>query len=328
MSTILGALCTSVISSLVIGYYFIKYFHTWIASGIREYVPTSHAHKQGTPTLGGVYLLFVIMVNACLWCHHSMHYIWQIMCIMISFGAIGLVDDWYKLRYKKGITARQKFIMQWVVALSNTALLMYTEVLPTTIVIPGTPYALQVSLIFYLWAAFIMISTSNAVNLTDGLDGLATVASIPVVCFFIFLFSIPACVPYIASYYAAPLALFSAIIAGTLGGFLWHNSYPARLFMGDVGSLALGAGIAALALIAKAELLLPFLGIIFVVETVSVMIQVCMFRRYKKRFFLMAPLHHHFELRGMHETTITTRAALIAITIAILSAYFMNFMCA
>lgn len=287
----------------------------------------SHAQKQGTPTLGGVYLLCIIVVNACLWCHHSMHYIWQIMCIMISFGAIGLIDDWYKLRYKKGISAQQKFIMQWVVAVLNAILLVYTGLVPTTIVIPGTSHALQVSVNFYLWAAFIMISTSNAVNLTDGLDGLATVASIPTVCFFTFLFSIPACVPYSTSYHTAQLALFSTIIAGTLVGFLWHNSYPARIFMGDVGSLALGAGIAALALIAKAELLLPFLGIIFVVETVSVMIQVFMFRHYKKRFFLMAPLHHHFELRGMHETTITMRAALIAIIVTILSAYFMAWMC-
>lgn len=313
----IGAFCSSLLTSLVVGFYFIQYCRTAFAARVREYVPETHRQKDGTPTMGGLYILGSMGINAFLWCRFTTCFVWVIFFAMCGFGGIGLIDDWYKIRYQAGIHARHKFIMQWLVAFITVVLLVHRCGLPTTVSLPGDAWhTYALSMFFYIWASFILVSASNAVNLTDGVDGLASAAYIPCMLFFVFLFSLlaqsPLTLPHISIIDASMLAVFSAVVCGSILGFLWYNAYPARLFMGDVGSLSLGAGLAAIALVAKLELLLPVIAFVFVVEVLSVIAQVASFKYRGKRIIKRSPLHHHFELCGIHENTITMRAFIIS----------------
>lgn len=321
----IGALLTSLFLSFLLGNYFIALCKRKFRSKVRDLTPDSHQIKNDTPTMGGLFILIVTLINSLLWSNLLDPKVLIFLVCLIGFGAIGFLDDWYKIKDKKGISARLKFRLQVVLALL-IATTWYIICAPDTrLCIPFFKnFNPDLGILLIPWAAYIMIATSNAVNLTDGLDGLATgpllcnFASFAVIAylaghkkFATYLF-----IPYAGS---AELVILAAILIGALLGFLWYNAHPAEIFMGDVGSLALGASLALLALMARQELLLPISGGIFVLETVSVMLQVFSFKTRGKRIFKMAPIHHHFELLGWQETKITVRFWIISLILSLLA---------
>ncbi len=321
----ISALLCSLFLSFLIGNWFIKQSQRFFRSRVREWTPESHQKKNNTPTMGGLFILTVFIINTLLWNDLSKVSVWIFMLCFLGFGLIGFLDDWFKIIYHKGISARLKFWMQIGLALLVVSLWYFLINPDPHICVPFiksfNPYF---GLMLIPWGAFIVVSTSNAVNLTDGLDGLAAGPLIS-------NFSAYAVIAYLAGHKAfssylyipfagsAELAVVAASLIGALFGFLWYNTHPAQIFMGDVGSLALGAGLALLALIARQELLLLICGGIFVMETVSVIMQVFSFKVFGKRVFKMAPIHHHFELIGWHEPKITVRFWIISIILALLT---------
>jgi len=243
----------------------------------------------------------------------------------ILFGALGAWDDWNKIKQQKGISAKTKWYAQIVISAIIALLLVITHAIPTTVSFPFfknlNP---SIGLLFIPWVIFVLVGTSNAVNLSDGLDGLAMGSLIP-------NFATYAIISYaagnfiIASYLHIPfvdcgeMAVIAATLAGAALGFLWYNCYPAQIFMGDVGSLSLGAGLALIAIMCKQELLLPIAGGLFVLETISVMIQVFSYKQFGKRIFRMTPIHHHFELLGWPESKVTARFGIISIVLCLLA---------
>jgi phospho-N-acetylmuramoyl-pentapeptide-transferase len=292
----IGAGILAFVLSLFFGHFFIIYAQRLFRAKSRAYTPESHRAKDNTPTMGGIFLMFVIVLTTLLWGSIAYPSVLIVLVCMLMFSGIGGWDDWCKIYYNEGISARKKFSLQIVAAAIVMLLLRYAGV-SSVVFVPFFPHwSFDLGPFFVLWGMFILVACSNAVNLTDGLDGLAVGSLIPNFCVY----------AVIALYTVPSLAIVGAIITGTLGGFLYYNRYPARIFMSDVGSLALGAGLGCMVLLQKVELLLVLTGIIFVAETVSVIIQVASYKMYKKRFFKMAPIHHHFELNGFHETTVTT----------------------
>lgn len=235
-----------------------------------------------------------------------------IITSLIVFGLIGALDDYYKIAVRTGITARTKFILQWVFALAIQAAMVWYVGIDTTITVPLLGYIFDLRYWYILWGAFVIVACSNAVNLTDGLDGLAASCLIPQ----FLLFAGIAVYENMTS-----VAVASLVIAGSIAGFLVYNRYPARVFMGDVGALSLGAVYAVIALLLKYELLIVIAGIVFVCEELSVMLQVAWYKKFKTRLFKMAPLHHHFELSGWHEVSITRLFAAVT-TIACVIVWF------
>ncbi|MGB8467927.1 MAG: phospho-N-acetylmuramoyl-pentapeptide-transferase [Candidatus Babeliales bacterium] len=321
----IGGLLTALICSFIWGNRFIAKAKQLFRSKARELTPESHRAKDNMPTMGGLFILCVFVANVLLWCNLQQPNVWIFLCGVVGFGAIGFFDDWSKIYYKKGISARTKFILQWGISLITMALLLNTG-FSTTITFPFIKwFQPALGMFFLLWGAFLMTATSNAVNLTDGLDGLAIVSLIPNFAFF-------TGVSYLAGHYqlahylnipfagSAELAVIGAILVGASIGFLWYNAYPAQIFMGDVGSLALGSALALLALLSKQELLLAISGGLFVAETLSVIAQVWSFRYLGKRIFRMAPMHHHFELLGWQEAKITIRFGIISLILCLLAA--------
>lgn len=313
-----AALCTSFLFSLVYGALFIRYFREFFKSKVREYTPDSHRQKENTLTMGGLFISMAIVSTIFLWCDFLHPYVLLFLACLCCFCLLGCIDDVSKVYGVRGISARTKFRLQCLCALVVSVTLMKISFFSTNLVIPFIRYKVTMGWWFIPWAMLIIVGSSNAVNLTDGLDGLVTNILLPNYALFALIcylsgHSLLALYFGISMHNSTELAIVCAALIGSLLGFLWYNVYPARVFMGDVGSLPLGACLGLLALMVKKECMLAFSGGIFVIETLSVIAQVISIRLFKKRLFKIAPLHHHFELTGLHESMITARFAIITL---------------
>ncbi|MGN6479557.1 phospho-N-acetylmuramoyl-pentapeptide-transferase [Luteibacter sp.] len=296
---------------------------------VRSDGPQTHLSKAGTPTMGGTLILFSIGIATLLWADLNNRYVWVVLLVTLCFGAIGFYDDYRKLVLKdsRGLASRWKYFWQSVFGLAAALFLYYTHQLPaeTALYVPlFKQVALPLGLGFVVIGYFIIVGFSNAVNLTDGLDGLAIMPSVLVsgaLGIFAYLagnklFSEYLGIPSIPG--AGELAIFCSALAGAGLGFLWFNTYPAQVFMGDVGALAIGAALGCVALIVRQEIVLIVMGGVFVMETASVMLQVGSFKLRGKRIFRMAPIHHHFELKGWPEPRVIVRFWIISVVLVLI----------
>ena len=285
---------------------------------IRDDGPETHHLKAGTPTMGGAFLLLSILISTLLWADLSNRYIWIVCFVTIAFGAIGAIDDIKKLLQgsSAGLSAKMKYLLQSIVGLIAAWWLLSTAQLPaeTNLYVPFFKnIVIHLGPWFILLTYFVIVGSSNAVNLTDGLDGLA-IMPVAMVAGALGIFAYVSGHVTFSDYLGIPylplsgeLIIFCAAIVGAGLGFLWFNAYPAQVFMGDVGALSLGAALGTVAVMVRQEIVLVVMGGVFVVETLSVMIQVASFKLTGKRIFQMAPLHHHFELRGWPEPRVIVR---------------------
>jgi phospho-N-acetylmuramoyl-pentapeptide-transferase len=323
----------AILSALIISFfltpYMIRKLNEWkIKSDKREDVPERHNAKKGTPTMGGFVILVSTIIPTLLWADLANQYIWVITFVLLSFGWIGFMDDVKKLRRGngKGISGLTKFLLQILFALIISLYLYARTGADTELTIPFFKNMKPDLGIFYIGLAiFMIVGTSNSVNLTDGLDGLA-IGPVLVVCSTFLLFSYLVgnvkFAQYLQVFYvrgAGELAVLCGAMLGAGIGFLWYNTYPAELFMGDTGSLSLGASLAGIAVIIKQEVLLVIAGGIFVMEAFSVIIQVLSFKWRGKRVFKMAPIHHHFELKGWNEGKIVVRFWIISVILGLIA---------
>lgn len=326
--TILSTL-TSLILFLSLGQAIINMLRKMqVGQYIQEDGPPTHKIKEGTPTMGGCLIIPVVLVSSLLWTDPLNPYIWLSLSIFIIFGIIGFIDDYIKIKRKhnKGLSAKSKFFCQILSALIVSTLLFNVKGFDHHLYVPlFKNIHFDLGLFQIPFMAFIVVATSNAVNLTDGLDGLAI--SPLIVAFGCYLiFSYVTGHKIIASYLHIPyipgsgeLSILCGAIIGAGMGFLWYNAYPAEIFMGDVGSLALGASLGLVSVITKQEIILIIVGGLFVIEALSVIFQVMYFKLTRgKRIFKMAPLHHHFELKGWPEPKIIVRFWIISIILALL----------
>jgi len=296
---------------------------------IRDDGPRSHFDKAGTPTMGGTLIILSVTVSILLWSDWTNYFVWIVLFVTLGYGLIGFIDD-YLMQVKKqskGLTVRKKLILQAIVALI-TGYLVYAS--PNFSTVVTIPFFKNVSPDFgwgyILFAAFVIVGASNAVNLTDGLDGLA-IGPVIIAATTYMIFAYVSGHVKIAGYLqlnyvsgAGELSIFCGALAGAGLGFLWFNAYPAQIFMGDVGSLSLGAFLGTVAVITKQEILLALVGGLFVIEALSVIFQVGFFKMTRgRRIFRMAPLHHHFELKGWPEPKVIVRFWIIAIALALLA---------
>ncbi len=295
---------------------------------VRDDGPKRHLAKSGTPTMGGLLILFAVVLSTLLWADLTNRYVWLVVIAMIGFGAVGFVDDYLKFvkAQSKGLTAAQKFTAQILVALGISLFLYALPSYTTKLSVPFFKnFAPDLGWLYVPFAILVIVGASNAVNLTDGLDGLAVgPVMIAAMAYTIVAYvtgnrimSEYLLIPYIEG--AGEIAVFTAAILGASLGFLWFNAYPASVFMGDVGSLPLGAALGTVAVISKHELLLLLVGGVFVIEAISVIFQVLSYKSRGKRIFLMAPIHHHFEMKGWEEPKVVVRLWIIAILLALLS---------
>ncbi len=314
------ACLTALVISFVIGPAMIRKLTAYkIGQAVRDDGPRSHFTKAGTPTMGGALILAAITATTLLWADLENRFVWIVLWVTVAFGAIGWVDDWRKVveRNPKGLSARAKFFWQSVIGISAACYIAFSTSLPaqTAFIVPffkQVAYPLG-AIGFIVMTYFVIVGTSNAVNLTDGLDGLAIMPTVMIgAALGIFayvagnaVFSKYLGFPYIPG--AGELAVFCGAIAGAGLAFLWFNAYPAEVFMGDVGALALGAALGTIAVIVRQEIVLFIMGGVFVIETLSVMLQVASFKLTGKRIFRMAPLHHHYELKGWKENQVVVR---------------------
>ena len=296
---------------------------------IRQDGPHTHFSKAGTPTMGGALILLTVLASVLLWGDLRNRYVWVLLFVLISFGAIGWYDDWIKIvrRDPNGMKSRWKYLAQSVVGLAAGIFLYQTADVPaaTTFYIPMfKEVALPLAAISFVTIAYFwIVGFSNAVNLTDGLDGLAIMPTVLVACA-LGVFAYASGNAVFAEYLQIPrvpgageLVIICAAIAGAGLGFLWFNTYPAMVFMGDIGALALGAVLGTIAVIVRQELVLVIMGGIFVIETLSVIIQVASFKLTGKRVFRMAPIHHHFELKGWPEPRVIVRFWIISVILVL-----------
>ena len=327
-----GAILTALVISFVVGPALIRWLRVRQGRGqpIREDGPASHlVRKQGTPTMGGTLILLALTLATLLWADLTNGYVWVVLLITLGFGSIGLIDDYLKLtkRSSRGLAARTKFLGQCLVALIAAVLITWLtrQPLGTGLAVPFFKNVLiPLGPFFFVFAALVMVGASNAVNLTDGLDGLAIVPTmIAAGCFVLIAYLVGNAI--FANYLGIPfvpgsgeLAVFCGALVGASLGFLWFNAPPAMVFMGDTGSLASGGALGAVAVVTKHELVLAMIGGLFVLETVSVIVQVASFKLTGKRVFRMAPLHHHFEQKGWEEPTIVIRFWIIAMVLALI----------
>jgi phospho-N-acetylmuramoyl-pentapeptide-transferase len=328
LRTILGVL-TALAISLLIGRPLIRWLSAYkVGQTVRSDGPESHFSKAGTPTMGGTLILVAIAVSTLLWADLSNRFVWVVLLTTLAFGAIGLLDDYRKLvlRDPKGLPARWKYFWQTVAGLA-AALYLYLSASTTGETALLVPYLKEVSFqlgpVFVIFAYFVIVGSSNAVNLTDGLDGLAVLPSV-MVAGGLGIMVYAAGNIEIASYLKIPyvanvgeVVIFCGALAGAGLGFLWFNTYPAQVFMGDVGALALGAALGTVAVVAKQEIVLFIMGGIFVLETLSVMLQVASFKLTGKRIFRMAPLHHHYELKGWPEPRVIVRFWIVTVVLVL-----------
>ncbi|MBR5130619.1 MAG: phospho-N-acetylmuramoyl-pentapeptide-transferase [Alphaproteobacteria bacterium] len=327
-----GALFTSFFLCWLFGPKFIAWLKKKQGEGqpIRDDGPQTHLKKKGTPTMGGLMILVSVVISNFLWADLFNPYIWMLLFVMTGFGLAGLWDDYLKLtkRSSAGISGKKKLALQFFVSGIACAWIMFLQQGPmsTTLTIPFFKNLFVDLWWFYVpFALIVMVGTSNAVNLTDGLDGLVSVPVIMSTLVFMVIAYLVGRVDY-ASYLqthyivgAGEMVIFCGAIIGAVLGFLWFNAHPAQVFMGDTGSLALGGVLGALSVATKHEIVLAIAGGVFVMEAVSDIIQVGSYKLRKKRVFLMAPIHHHFEKKGWHETQVVTRFWILSILLAILA---------
>lgn len=322
------AAVTALLLSFIIGPFLIRRLQAMqLGEVIRDDGPTSHQAKAGTPTMGGAMILLIVFISVLLWGNLSNHYVWVVTLVIVGMGIIGFVDDYKKVVVKKslGLSAPVKFISQALVAFGAT-IYLYKTGFNTTVSIPFFKGGVFDIGVFYVpFAALIIIGASNAVNLTDGLDGLAIGPMTIAGATYMLLAYITGHMT-IANYlqvtyipYVGELSVVAGAMVGASLGFLWFNTYPAQVFMGDIGALSLGGGLGALAIITKQEILLAIVGGIFVLEALSVIFQVGSFKLRGKRIFQMAPIHHHFELKGWAEPKIIVRFWIISIILSLIA---------
>lgn len=325
------ATITALIISWMVGPFMIRKLTAYkIGQSVRDDGPQTHLIKAGTPTMGGALILVSIVIATLLWGDLRNRYVWVVLFTVVGFGCIGWIDDYRKVVYRnpKGLSAKTKMFWQSLIGLTVAFYLFYSASSPahTTLIVPFFKF-----LVFPLGAVgFITITylaivgTSNAVNFTDGLDGLAIMPTVMVtsaLAIFAYVagnivFARYLGLPYIPG--AGELMVFCAAIAGAGLGFLWFNAYPAEVFMGDVGALALGAAIGVVAVIVRQEIVLIIMGGVFVMETLSVILQVASFKLTGKRIFRMAPLHHHYELKGWKENQVVVRFWIITMMLVLI----------
>lgn len=337
---------TALMISLMLGPWLIKRLQAFqIGQYIREDGPQSHQKKAGTPTMGGILIVVSILVPTLLWTSLSNQFVWLVVLSTLAYGAIGFTDDYLKIRHRRnlGLTARSKIGLQFLVSLAVGVfllVLMKQHLYSTRVTVPffkslapdliidrlmSTPFFIIGCLPFLVFVSLVIVGSSDAVNLTDGLDGLA------IGCTLIAAAALTA-LTYITGHEifskyleiqnlprVGEVTVFCGSMVGASLGFLWYNAHPAEIFMGDVGSLALGGAIGTVAVIIKQEFLLVFVGGVFVIEALSVMIQVGSYKLRGKRVFLMAPIHHHFELKGWKESKVIIRFWIVALIFALFS---------
>ena len=325
-----GATITALLISLLCGPAMIRWLKDHQAEGqpIRSDGPETHLAKIGTPTMGGLLILGAFVFSTLLWMPLSNPYLWPVLTVAVAFGAVGSVDDWMKLRRRShhGMSGRMKLVLQLLVAFVVT--LVFIELSPPQlrygVAIPFLKDSLvPLGLLYVPFAMLVMVGASNAVNLTDGLDGLAIVPVMIVAACFGLIAYLAGNVNF-ASYLqinyvpgTGDLAVMCGALLGAGLGFLWFNAPPARVFMGDTGSLALGGALGAMSVATRHEMVLAITGGLFVLETLSVILQVASFKLTGRRIFLMAPLHHHFERKGWAESTIVIRFWIISVVLAL-----------
>jgi phospho-N-acetylmuramoyl-pentapeptide-transferase len=323
------ATITALLISFIVGPWLISMLQRLqIGQSIRKVGPESHFVKEGTPTMGGSLILLAIIVPTLLWADLSNIFIWVALLVTAGYGVVGFVDDYLKVVRKNsdGISARQKMLWQILIALVASLLLYFSAGFETHLSVPFfknvTP---DIGLFYIPFAILVMVGSSNAVNLTDGLDGLAIGPTIIAAGTFLMLAylagnaKLSAYLQITSVPGAGELAVMCGAMAGAGLGFLWFNTYPAQVFMGDVGSLSLGGALGSIAVITKNEILLVIVGGIFVVEALSVIVQVVSFRYWGRRVFRMAPIHHHFELKGWAEPKIIVRFWIISFVLALIA---------
>ncbi len=329
LRTILGVI-TAFLISLLVGPKMIKWLSQYqIGQTVRDDGPETHLVKAGTPTMGGALILVAIAIATLLWGDLENRYVWVVLLTTLAFGVIGWVDDYKKLVKKdpKGLVARWKYFWQSAVAIVVAVYLYQTATLPveTQLIIPFfKEVAISMGVFFIVFTYFVVVGTSNAVNLTDGLDGLAILPTVLVagaLALMAYLsghikFAEYLSIPYIAG--VGEIAIFCGAICGSGLGFLWFNTYPAQVFMGDVGALALGAALGISAVLIRQEIVLFIMGGVFVMETVSVILQVGSYKLTGKRIFNMAPLHHHYELKGWPEPRVIVRFWIITVVLVLI----------
>ena len=321
---------TALLICLVVGSWFIrKLRELQIGQYIREDGPQSHFNKKGTPTMGGLMIIFALLLTTLLWTDLVNPYIWLLSLVALGFALIGFFDDYLKVikKQNKGLSGRAKLLTQTLVALVPAIWLYINPNFNTTLTVPFFKNVQpDLGWAFIPFAVFVIVGTANAVNLTDGLDGLA-IGPVTIAAAFYMIFCYLVGNVKIAAYLGIPyvrgvgeVSIFLGALVGAGIGFLWFNSYPAQVFMGDVGALALGSILGTVALVTKQEILLAMVGGLFVVEALSVILQVSFFKVSNgRRIFRMAPIHHHFELKGWPEPKVIVRFWIISIVLGLLS---------
>ena len=325
------ATLTSLIFCLVFGKYFISFLeHRNFGQVIRELGPEKHYEKKGTPTMGGILILAAITFSCLCWGDFGNRYLWVMIFLIISFGTLGFLDDFLKLKFNSsdGLSAKMKIFWQILFASIIVTYLYLSHSIPQEIslYLPFLKdFALNLGIFFIFFSVFVIIGTSNAVNLTDGLDGLAIMPSVMVagglgIIAYIsgnIIFAEYLNIVYLPG--TEELLIICGTIIGAGIGFLWFNTYPAQIFMGDVGSLSLGAALGGMAVILRQEVILAIMGGVFVIEALSVIIQVTSFKLTGKRVFKMSPIHHHFELSGWAEPKIIVRFWIITLILVLIA---------
>lgn len=326
---ILGAL-TALLISFIVGPFMIRKLSVKnVGQQVRDDGPQSHFSKAGTPTMGGTLIVVAVAASTLLWANLQNRHVWTVLLVTIAFAVIGFIDDYKKLRLQnsKGLTVRGKFFWQSVFGFCAAIFLFFTAVSPseTQYIVPFFKNVIVDLGWFYIVLTYLVIvGFSNAVNLTDGLDGLAIMPTVLVggaLGIFAYLsgnavFSSYLSIPYLPG--VGELVVFCSALVGAGLGFLWFNTYPAMVFMGDVGALALGAALGIIAVLVRQELVLMIMGGLFVMETVSVMLQVISYKLTGRRIFRMAPIHHHFELKGWPEPRVIVRFWIITVILVLI----------
>ena len=328
LRAILGTI-TALVLSLVIGPIMIRKLTSYkIGQQVRNDGPQTHLSKAGTPTMGGAMILIAVAISTLLWSDLSLPKVWVTLIVTLLFGLIGGVDDYKKLVYgsSKGISARTKYFWQTVFGLGAAILIFKIAKSPveTTLILPFLKdVMIPMGWSFVALTYFVIVGSSNAVNLTDGLDGLAIMPTVMVAgALGVFAYATGHVtfanylgIPYVAG--IGELAIFCGALVGAGLGFLWFNTYPAQVFMGDVGALSLGAALGVVAVLVRQEMVLLIMGGVFVMETVSVILQVASYKLTGRRIFRMAPLHHHFELKGWPEPRVIVRFWIITVVLVL-----------
>ena len=321
---------TALLISMLLGPKMIRWLSFYqVGQSVRDDGPQSHLSKAGTPTMGGALILVAIVLSTLLWGDLQNNYVWVVMVVIICFGAIGWVDDYRKVVKKNsvGLPGRWKYFWQSITALVVAIYLYSIAVTPveTELIVPlFKDVVFQLGIFYVVLTYFVIVGTSNAVNLTDGLDGLAIMPTVMVaggLGLFAYFGGHIKFAEYLHTPYIAGMGEVLVICAAMMGaglGFLWFNTYPAQVFMGDVGSLALGAALGVIAVIVRQELVLFIMGGVFVLETVSVIVQVASFKLTGKRVFRMAPIHHHYELKGWAEPKVIVRFWIITVLLVLI----------